>query len=91
MGDHPQIVVKSLQRLLERYNYDIHSKLHLPALLRYVSNESRSWLVVKRSRCTARLLIRELDTCSHITDCAEEICKLFEGGEYFRSLLRVAY
>ena len=94
----------------------------MPALLRYVTNESgqvtesysqisnpcillplnfgirfgslphesreilvNCWLV----RCTARLLIRELEACSWATDCADEICKVFEGGECLLELYRM--
>ena len=35
-------------------------------------------------RCTARLLIHELeDPRSPVTNCVDEICKLFEGGQFF--------
>ena len=35
----------------------------------------------KESRCTARLLIRELDSPSSlVSGCVDETCKLFEGG-----------
>ncbi|KAF6237883.1 hypothetical protein HO173_004084 [Letharia columbiana] len=63
-GDHLQII-NSLQRVLEKYSYNAPNEIHLPALL----------------RCTARLLIRELENPpSHVTDCIDEICKLFEGA-----------
>ena len=39
MGDHLQIA-RSLQRVLEKCNYNAPTKVHLPALFRYVSNES---------------------------------------------------
>ena len=39
---------------------------------------------VNKIRCTARLLIRELeDPRSLVTNCIDEICKLFEGGQFF--------
>lgn len=63
-GDRLQII-KSLQRVLEKYNYNAPNEIHLPALL----------------RCTARLFIRELENPrSQIIDCTDEICKLFEGA-----------
>ena len=38
---------------------------------------------VNEFRCTARLLIHELDNPrSQVIDCVDEICKLFEGGTY---------
>lgn len=41
-------------------------------------------LFTKEFSCTARLLIRELETPrSQVIDCIGEICKLFEGGQYF--------
>lgn len=83
-GDHLQII-NSLQRVLEKYNYNAPNEIHLPALLRYASNECQPQVVsllTNISRCTARLLIRELENPrSQVIDCIDEICKLFEGGK----------
>lgn len=63
-GDHLQII-SSMQRVLEKYNYNAPNEVHLPALL----------------RCTARLLIRDLENpCSQVRDRINEICKLFEAA-----------
>ena len=63
-GDQSQMV-NSLQRILQKYNYNAPNEAHLPALL----------------RCTARLLIREVETpSSQVGNAIDEICKLFEAA-----------
>ena len=40
-------------------------------------------LFTNATSCTARLLIHELENPrSKIIDCVDEVCKLFEGGQY---------
>ena len=57
--------IASLQRVLEKYSYSAPPEIHLPALL----------------RCTARLLMREIDKPeSFVRGGINEICKLFEGA-----------
>lgn len=57
--------IACLQRVLEKYNYNAPDEVHLPALL----------------RCTARLLIREVDNPeTQVKDGIVDICKLFEGA-----------
>ncbi len=64
MGDQVQSIA-SIQRLLEKYNYNAPREVHLPALL----------------RCTARLLIREIDNPDTLVkNGIDGICKLFEGA-----------
>lgn len=64
IGDQCQSIA-SLQRVLEKYNYNAPQEVHLPALL----------------RCTARLLIREVDNPeTQVKDGIDDICKLFEGA-----------
>lgn len=63
-GDQAQSIA-SLQRVLEKYNYNSPQEVHLPALL----------------RCTARLLIREVDNPeTQVRDGIDAVCRLFEGA-----------
>ena len=57
--------IACLKRVLAKYDYNAPREVHLPALL----------------RCTARLLIREIDNPhTQVEDASDEICKLFEGA-----------
>ncbi|KAF2839609.1 SPO22-domain-containing protein [Patellaria atrata CBS 101060] len=57
--------VVALQKVLEKYQYSAPQGVHLPALL----------------RCTARLLMAELDFKDDAAfDTSEELCRLFEGA-----------
>ncbi|KAK4996267.1 sporulation-specific protein 22 [Elasticomyces elasticus] len=60
-----QQAIAALQKVLERYNYSAPTGVHLPALL----------------RCTARLLIAELEASGSLDHTImEEVCRLFEGA-----------
>jgi len=62
MGNHSQSIT-SLLRVLDKYDYNAPSGVHLPALL----------------RSTARLLLRDVDGVdARDGGCIESICKLFE-------------
>ena len=80
-GDSFQIL-NSLQRVLEKHDYQVPNEIHLPALLRYLSDESLSDSSSDLFSCTARLLIREVQNRPEVTEYVDEICKLFEGGQY---------
>jgi hypothetical protein len=72
VGDK-DMAIAALQLLLEKYQFNPPSTIHIPALL----------------RCTIRLMITRLESksASHIepdTDyIVPQLCKLFEGGEMF--------
>jgi hypothetical protein len=54
-----------LQQVLQKYNYDAPNETRLPTLL----------------RCTARLLIREVDNpASEVANAVDDICKIFEAA-----------
>lgn len=62
--------------------YDGTQKIvHLPALLRYISEANYSARSTYLISCTIRLLIHEAENeASEIRDGANKICKLFDEG-----------
>ena len=70
VGDK-DLAVAALQLVLEKYQYNAPSTIHLPALL----------------RCIIRLIISQLESKtvsasgSEVDDIIDRLCKLFEVGE----------
>jgi hypothetical protein len=70
-----KMATEALQLILQKHGYNAPPSIHMPALL----------------RCTIRLLISERDTLDsqkNVEDkrkTAEQLCKLFEGGELYPS------
>lgn len=70
-----------MQRVLDKYDYGAPQGVHLPALLRYSKYASFLHHANSQIRCTARMLIQELDnTAAKSQQGIDEICNLFNGG-----------
>ena len=73
--------ISAMLRVLDKYNYGSPPGINLPALLRYESILLFRLSVVHQRRCTARLLIQEIESSiGGQSDNIDAICSLFDGG-----------